>query len=711
MSAARWPELMPEGGRLPQSKAAREWGAGKVADPRCECRQTIHISLFFDGTNNNDDEDNTKWRDSLTETHTNIARLYNVARDVPSDGVFSFYIPGVGTPFPKLGEPDYSQDGKAFADGFGQRCVWGMTRVLNAVHYAITRDVTNPLVRDSEAKAICDAAANGNVSRLMDKIRILGITHSNRIDDGPQSRAIQQIWINAFGFSRGAACARAFVHNLINKWGRNDQISDQAGHRALPYAVNFLGLFDTVASVGMPDSTRAALKLDVFDGHFHFASGGALDVPTSVRRCAHFYSIHEQRMSFPLDTIREGQVYPNALGRAEVGYPGVHSDVGGGYAPGEQGKARDGDSSKLSQIPLHDMYVAALREGVPLILEDEIRESTVLSKDFAIHPATIDAFNAWRRNLAEADSVEKALQYGMGQLLTWRTLRAQVRTGQYVTERAFFKAAKEDPQTPRKLEADVRKAEASDPECQRLKAERARLRGERSDAGQNPLYLYEIDAELAAAETALQRRREVLYGQQAGKGGPCRPGEGAADMVTNDQRDLRESAEQMRLLLGHLYRDQLERWEVRKQEYPWNPDNHRPQREPVLSVRHEQPQAESEAVTLASTGTIFNILRTTVLQIYRSGDDLVTEPTPGIEDFLRQHTDPQAVARLDKAAIVLYDDYVHDSRIWFRIPHFHEYAPGGYGWPRVIFTGKSQRTLYLALAPAVNQLGDGYAVA
>lgn len=87
----------------------------------------------------------------------------------------------------------------------------------------------------------------------------------------------------------------------------------------------------------------------------------------------------------------------------------------------------------------------------------------------------------------------------------------------------------------------------------------------------------------------------------------------------------------------------------------------------------------------------------------------------GVVPFLRQHISPEAVARLDKAAIALYDDYVHDSRMWFRIPYFNEYAPGGYGWPRVIFTGKDQRTRYLAQAPASNLPGEGidkdYAIA
>jgi hypothetical protein len=45
-----------------------------------------------------------------------------------------------------------------------------------------------------------------------------------------------------------------------------------------------------------------------------------------------------------------------------VVYPGVHSDVGGGYAPDQQGR-----SNLLARIPLRHMYAEALKAGVPLL--------------------------------------------------------------------------------------------------------------------------------------------------------------------------------------------------------------------------------------------------------------------------------------------------------------------------------------------------------
>lgn len=120
----KWPDPMPDGGRLPESKAAYTSGRMLVADPKMSCPQTLNITLFFDGTNNNDDEANKTWQDSKAKAHTNVARLFNATT----------YIPGVGTPFDKIGEDFYSHDGKALAAGFDPRCVWGYTRLLNAVY-------------------------------------------------------------------------------------------------------------------------------------------------------------------------------------------------------------------------------------------------------------------------------------------------------------------------------------------------------------------------------------------------------------------------------------------------------------------------------------------------------------------------------------------------------------------------------------------------
>ncbi|MGY2184474.1 phospholipase effector Tle1 domain-containing protein, partial [Pseudomonas agarici] len=77
-----------------------------------ECCHSLHISLFFDGTNNNEANDTKK------NNPSNIAKLFHASFQgsrANRGGYFSYYMPGVGTPFPEIGELDYSDSGLQFA--------------------------------------------------------------------------------------------------------------------------------------------------------------------------------------------------------------------------------------------------------------------------------------------------------------------------------------------------------------------------------------------------------------------------------------------------------------------------------------------------------------------------------------------------------------------------------------------------------------------
>ncbi|CAN0626796.1 conserved protein of unknown function [Burkholderia multivorans] len=717
----KWPEPMPEGGRLQNPEANEAWATGycSVADLKLTCQQTLHVSLFFDGTNNNDDKDNPKWRDSITQHHTNVARLYNAALDDVVKGMYRFYIPGVGTPFEKIGEETYSQDGKALAKGFNQRCVWAYTRVLNAVYGAIVKDSRWELIPDDDAKAL------SNIGAFCDKqtfdqyfeprLRQLQVAHA----EASTENTVKKIWINVIGFSRGAASARAFVHKLVHEWAPNGKLGEDPRYRALPYQVNFMGLFDTVASVGLPDSFRTALNLDFIDGHAHFASNGGLAIPDSVRSCVHAFSIHEQRMSFPLDSIRQGDSYAGGEVRREIAYPGVHSDVGGGYGPGEQGKGCDGagmgwDERKLSQIALHDMYIAALGYGVPLMKADALLKSSVLAKDFKLHPDTITAFNAWLETAPTVTGLEDAMRFGMEQMLSWRALRAQPADGRYLARQKFFERAREDRLTPRKMAKAMEKAKPEDPQLRELNARRNKAMAEVSRAKASRPYPENVPATQAAEQAVndvdreIRSRTEALYAEVAYAGVAAdkrpqsgRPGETEGDMTVNDRTDLRQGAEEMRLLLAHLHPGERASLSVTEADAAPQPP-HQPAHghsAKTLRVAREQPGSDTPHMSLVDVGVIkFHGLRTSVAQAYDPADDVLPKPVAEVVPFLTEHTSRQKFEALPDEAIRLFDDYVHDSRCWFRVPYFHEYTPGGYGWPRVVFVGK-KRVPWLGVDP------------
>lgn len=707
-----WADPMRHGGRVMGSAGALRTGRARVCDATMSCPQTLNITLFFDGTNNNDAETNST-RDSLSRTHSNVARLYNAALERTADGIFRFYVPGVGTPFKDVGELTYTSSGKAMASGFGSRCVWGYIKVLNAIYQRIATDTSRDLIPSSEFPRVSSEVSDGHKLSLVGYTDRLGLAHKQAVDEGRYPTTIKQIWINVIGFSRGAACARVFINKLINEWAPNGRIGYQTGKYALNYQVNFVGLFDTVASVGPPDSTRGSIvDFGTFDGHFAFADGGRLDIPASVRFCYHAFAIHEQRMSFPLDSIRSNKGYGSGV-REEVAYPGVHSDVGGGYAPCEQGKGGAAakprnDGYKLSQIPLHDMYIKAGTYGVPLRDESDFDPDSPLGRDFALDQSVIDAFNAWRDTVDDIGSVEDALRFGLSQMLAWRTLRADISNPQrYVTGQPFFKRAHEDALTPHKVQQALPKAAETDPEMRKLKSQSDLIQANALSMGAGyTSYMSSQKAQVSALSDAMARRNEQLCGTVAPRA--ARLGEGPLDVCTNDKTDLRQGAEEMRLLLAYLYPDQCERWQVtRKESPPMATRGGVIKVPPTYSVNHDQPGSDTPCVTLAYSGILLNTVWSTFVQSYRAQDDVMAAPLPGVESFLRENTSPGAVKNLPAAAIALFDDYVHDSRCWFRVPFFHEYAPGGYGFPRVIFAGGDERKAYLGLASNASPLDLG----
>jgi len=141
------------------------------------------------------------------------------------------------------------------------------------------------------------------------------------------------------------------------------QLTGQTGYTlgGFPVTFDFLGLFDTVASVG----TAGIAPSGFGTGHGAWADPErSLRVPADVR-CLHIVSAHEVRRCFPLDAISvRGAMSAN---HREVIMQGVHSDIGGGYAPGEQGRGVDPQGADmLSRVALALMYREARLSGAPL---------------------------------------------------------------------------------------------------------------------------------------------------------------------------------------------------------------------------------------------------------------------------------------------------------------------------------------------------------
>lgn len=203
---------------------------------------------------------------------------------------------------------------------------------------------------------------------------------------------VKKIHLSVFGFSRGATQARAFTNWMVALCRLDARLAGRHDTMTLGgfnVNIDFLGLFDSVASVGAGNTFGSSLLGRLFDGHGAWAdSEESLRIPEGIP-CAHLVAAHELRRSFPLDSIAVGPTMPDNC--SEVVFPGVHSDLGCGYSPCEQGRGTDPEGvDMLARVPLVYMYKVARLAGVPLKLE---LASDTAKKRFMIAPATIVALN------------------------------------------------------------------------------------------------------------------------------------------------------------------------------------------------------------------------------------------------------------------------------------------------------------------------------
>jgi hypothetical protein len=357
-----------------------------------DCSQSIWPSLFFDGTGNNRFVDTDKLK------HSNVARLFfahetegvDNEKYAEENGRYPIYINGLGTSFAEIGENNKIANlfGGAFGAGGEKRLLWAKQQFDERIQKAKAR------------------AKNPN-------------------------QPIRMINVALFGFSRGSALARAFAVRIAKECKKVDDGWQYQGH---PIRLYFMGIFDTVASAGLPAGTKlldrspqvkfftaaafpafnSILTLVPKDGHYDWAKN--LKIPPMVEQCVHYVAAHEVRDSFPLDSVRDGNSYPpNCI---EIIYPGVHSDVGGGYADGEQTRSLK-DDEKLSQIPLLHMYRAALSAGVPLQSFDKMAEK--VRQSFQLSPKTASLFDAYQTYSQASGPVEKAVAQHLYPLYLART--------------------------------------------------------------------------------------------------------------------------------------------------------------------------------------------------------------------------------------------------------------------------------------------------
>lgn len=305
----------------------------------------VHLGIFFDGTGNNKfniaeySQRDRRWykqpisklkwmfNDSYKRGYTNVAKLFEAYDDTKADKIKVFtkiYVEGIATaPRKRENQPGGEDSLSAGATGMGP--------------YGINAKV--------------ERACQLIVKKIKD---IIG-----KVDDKSLDNQVKiKLYINAFGFSRGAAAARRFLScvekasgdvikwtgtSLTYKVSLRKQIKD-AKLNVGDINLCFLGLFDTVSSYGInftDDVKELSLKVE------------------KVKKVVQLVAADEYRSNFALTRIKSA----NSNGM-ELVIPGDHSDVGGGYKDEEVEKTLISPEQRLyDDIGNYMFTVAAVYNG------------------------------------------------------------------------------------------------------------------------------------------------------------------------------------------------------------------------------------------------------------------------------------------------------------------------------------------------------------
>jgi uncharacterized protein (DUF2235 family) len=212
-----------------------------------------------------------------------------------------------------------------------------------------------------------------------------------------------------FGFSRGAATVRSlsgFIHmfGLLPKsrpelidlaWktyriGNKDKREKKAAefvrtHPNMWVRVHFLGVYDTVAALGVPYKFMSKVldRMPFFHHKFH-----DLDLSECVENAYQALAIDDERKTF------HPMVWnPKKLERQhvdQVWFAGAHTDVGGGY-----------EEHQLSDIPLNWMMSKARGSGIHIYPSHDVE--TTPSELGEIHDP-FEGLVPWRREQRTWDS-------------------------------------------------------------------------------------------------------------------------------------------------------------------------------------------------------------------------------------------------------------------------------------------------------------------
>ncbi|HJV25205.1 MAG TPA: DUF2235 domain-containing protein [Aromatoleum sp.] len=325
-----------------------------------------NIVICCDGTWNTPDE-----KDGGVPAPTNVVRLYNALAeaDAADVGQHKYYHAGVGT-----------------NGSWWDKVIGGGTGV------GLERNVM------SAYRELCDYYEDGDriylfgfsrgaytVRSLGGLVSLCGLLDTDGLEDPEIWTRIEHVFQK--GYRRKT--------ESLDDWQRKDwEFRENGGGHRIP--IRFLGVWDTVGALGIPNDMAFLNLIDnLHDYTFHDTNLSA-----SIQTARHAIALDERRASFQ-PTLWNPQPGQDAL---EMWFPGVHSDVGGGYRETglsdaalawmiSEAKAADlnFNSGMIDQIksdylgPLHDSCC-----GVFSLLPSQPRGVPMLQAAENMHPSAVN---------------------------------------------------------------------------------------------------------------------------------------------------------------------------------------------------------------------------------------------------------------------------------------------------------------------------------
>ncbi len=229
-------------------------------------KDVMRVGVFFDGTGSN------KWNDALIDdgSISNVAKLYEIYQ---ASGYRSLYAEGVGT-------QKYSQ--KRTFTKKQIDLIWADKKNKNSFY-------------DIPGLAFGTGAKDIVKKKLKETLNII------------KENQDKDVIIDVYGFSRGSTEARDFINEINKKF-------KESGDKNI---INFVGIFDTVASMGLGDQNKYEFNLNLNE--------------SSAKDIVHIVSKDEKRSNFPLESLKDKINKLVESNMQEYSEMGVHTDIGGGY--------------------------------------------------------------------------------------------------------------------------------------------------------------------------------------------------------------------------------------------------------------------------------------------------------------------------------------------------------------------------------------------